>query len=104
MNLHATQMTHVETKILKRKSIVLKRRIDFAKEVARRGITNLSHKGNQWDALRASHLLASKKPLSSVLVGGAGLEPPLSAALSVRTLPSKFDVVLQCRRKNRRAR
>jgi len=24
--------------------------------------------GNQWDALRASHLLALKKPLSSVLV------------------------------------
>ena len=24
--------------------------------------------GNQWDALRASHLLAPKKPLSSILV------------------------------------
>ena len=24
--------------------------------------------GNQWDALRASHLLASSKPLSSILV------------------------------------
>ncbi len=32
--------------------------------------------GNQWDALRASHLLALKKPLSSVLVRGRGLEPP----------------------------
>src|SRR3989344_554330 len=33
--------------------------------------------GNQWDALRASHLPALKKPLSSVLVGEAGLEPAL---------------------------
>ena len=32
--------------------------------------------GNQWDALRASHLLALKKPLRSVLVRGRGLEPP----------------------------
>lgn len=32
--------------------------------------------GNQWDALRASHLLASSKPLSSILVGERGLEPP----------------------------
>ena len=31
--------------------------------------------GNQWDALRASHLLALKKPLRSVLVRDAGLEP-----------------------------
>src|SRR3989338_3229246 len=28
--------------------------------------------GNQWDALRASHLLALKKPLSSVLLRGRG--------------------------------
>jgi hypothetical protein len=33
--------------------------------------------GNQWDALRASHLLALKKPLSSVLVPSAGIEPTL---------------------------
>jgi len=33
--------------------------------------------GNPWDALRASHLLALKKPLSSVLVGTRGFEPPL---------------------------
>ena len=32
--------------------------------------------GNQWDALRASHLLALKKPLSSVLVRPGGIEPP----------------------------
>ena len=32
--------------------------------------------GNQWDALRASHLLALKKPFSSFVVGGEGLEPP----------------------------
>ena len=32
-------------------------------------------RGNQWDALRASHLLASSKPLSSILVRRAGLEP-----------------------------
>ena len=31
--------------------------------------------GNQWDALRASHLLALKKPLSSVLVRRVGFEP-----------------------------
>ena len=31
--------------------------------------------GNQWDALHASHLLASSKPLSSILVGEEGLEP-----------------------------
>ncbi|MBU2524640.1 recombinase family protein, partial [Patescibacteria group bacterium] len=31
--------------------------------------------GNQWDALRASHLLASKKPFSSFVVGDKGLEP-----------------------------
>ena len=31
--------------------------------------------GNQWDALRASHLLALKKPLSSVLVLSVGIEP-----------------------------
>jgi len=30
--------------------------------------------GNQWEALRASHLLALKKPLSSVLVRIMGLE------------------------------
>ena len=31
--------------------------------------------GNQWDALRASHLLASKKPFSSFVVDVTGLEP-----------------------------
>ena len=31
--------------------------------------------GNQWDALRASHLLASKKPFSSFVVRDVGLEP-----------------------------
>ena len=31
--------------------------------------------GNQWDALRASHLLALKKPFSSVLVSSPGVEP-----------------------------
>ena len=31
--------------------------------------------GNQWDALRASHLLALKKPLSSVLVPPRGIGP-----------------------------
>ena len=34
--------------------------------------------GNQWDALRASHLLASSKPLSSILVGDPGIEPGTS--------------------------
>ena len=32
--------------------------------------------GNQWDALRASRISASKKSLSSVLVGREGFEPP----------------------------
>jgi hypothetical protein len=31
--------------------------------------------GNQWDARSASHLLALKKPIRSVLVGDTGLEP-----------------------------
>src|SRR3990167_2655029 len=31
--------------------------------------------GNQWDALRAPHLLTSKKPFSSFVVGGIGFEP-----------------------------
>ena len=31
---------------------------------------------NPWDALRASRILASKKPMSSLMVGGGGLEPP----------------------------
>ena len=35
--------------------------------------------GNPWDALRASHHLALKKPLSSVLVPWGGLEPPTLA-------------------------
>ena len=32
--------------------------------------------GNQWDALRASHLWASKKPFSSFVVRGRGIAPP----------------------------
>ena len=31
--------------------------------------------GNQWDALRASHLLALKKPFSSFVVPSVGIEP-----------------------------
>ena len=31
--------------------------------------------GNPWDALRASRILASKKPMSSLLVRRAGFEP-----------------------------
>ena len=38
--------------------------------------------GNQWDALRASHLLALKKPLSSVSVRREGLEPPEAEAVT----------------------
>ena len=44
--------------------------------------------GNQWDALRASHLLALKKPLSSVLVPSVGIEPtsqtPQARILSIK--------------------
>ena len=36
--------------------------------------------GNPWDALRASRILASKKPMSSLMVRGRGLEPPHLAA------------------------
>ena len=32
--------------------------------------------GNPWDALRASRISSSKKPSSSILVRGRGLEPP----------------------------
>src|SRR3989344_782092 len=32
--------------------------------------------GNPWDALRASRILASKKPMSSLMVPRRGLEPP----------------------------
>ncbi len=32
--------------------------------------------GNPWDALRASRILASKKPMSSLMVHERGLEPP----------------------------
>ena len=31
--------------------------------------------GNPWDALRASRILASKKPMSSLMVGTTGFEP-----------------------------
>ena len=41
--------------------------------------------GNQRDALRASHLLASKKPMSSLLVGEGGLEPPSLSTLVPKT-------------------
>ena len=34
---------------------------------------------NQWAALRAAHEMVSEKPKSMVLVGGAGIEPTLSA-------------------------
>src|SRR3990167_6481025 len=41
--------------------------------------------GNQWDAVRGSHLLALKKPLSSVLVLGRGLAPPRLTAYAPQT-------------------
>jgi len=37
--------------------------------------------GNHWDALRASRISASSKPLSSLLVPGTGLEPACLSAL-----------------------
>ena len=43
--------------------------------------------GNQWDALRASHLLALKKPLSSVLVPEEGVEPSCPKDTASSTLP-----------------
>ena len=41
--------------------------------------------GNQWDALRASHLLALKKPFSSFVVPGGRLELPRVAPLVPKT-------------------
>ena len=44
--------------------------------------------GNQWDALRASRILASSKPLSSILVPSRGIEPgalvPQTSILSIK--------------------
>ena len=45
--------------------------------------------GNQWDALRASHLLASSKPLSSILVGREGFEPSKAEPTDLQSVP--FD-------------
>src|SRR3990167_5376827 len=50
--------------------------------------------GNQWDALRASHLLALKKPLSSLMVPEVGLEPTWDCSrniLSVVRMPFRQD-------------
>ncbi len=41
--------------------------------------------GNPWDALRASRIGVSKKPLSKILVGKEGLEPSSLAALVPKT-------------------
>ena len=41
--------------------------------------------GNPWDALRASRILASKKPLSSILVGGTRLELVTSSTSTMRS-------------------
>ena len=41
--------------------------------------------GNQWDALRASHLLALKKPLRSVLVPGVRLELTFLTELDLKS-------------------
>ena len=43
--------------------------------------------GNQWDARSASHLLALKKPLSSVLVGREGFAPPKAFSQHVYSVP-----------------
>ena len=46
--------------------------------------------GNHWDALRASRILASKKPISSLLVPEVGLEPTRPCGhniLSVARIP-----------------
>ena len=39
--------------------------------------------GNPWDALRASRILASKKPMSSLMVGYTGFEP-VTSSMSMR--------------------
>ena len=39
--------------------------------------------GNPWDALRASRILASKKPMSSLMVGQVGVEPTRACALNI---------------------
>jgi site-specific DNA recombinase len=43
--------------------------------------------GNQWDALRASHLLASKKPFSSFVVRREGFEPSEAEASRFTVCP-----------------
>jgi len=43
--------------------------------------------GNPWDALRASRILASKKPFSSLMVRDAGIGP------ARRTCPEKYRVL-----------
>ena len=46
--------------------------------------------GNPWDALRASRILASKKPFSSLMVPRSGFEPPRDCShypLKVARLP-----------------
>ena len=46
--------------------------------------------GNHWDALRASRMLASKKPISSLMVPRSGFEPPRDCShypLKVARLP-----------------
>ena len=52
---------------------------------------------NQWDALRASHLLALKKPIRSVLVPLEGIEPPLpvpkTGALSIKLQGHKNTIL-----------
>ena len=48
--------------------------------------------GNPWDALRASCILASEKPSSSILVRGRGFEPPrLSAHAPQACLATKLQ-------------
>ena len=53
--------------------------------------------GNQWDALRASHLLALKKPLSSVLVPRVRIEltaTSSSGICSTTELPRHSPIIL----------
>jgi len=48
--------------------------------------------GNQWDALRASHILARQKPLSSVLVPDPRVELGTPASSGQRSLPAGRQV------------
>ncbi|MEI6191428.1 MAG: hypothetical protein WCP24_03650, partial [bacterium] len=53
--------------------------------------------GNQWDALRASHILARQNPLSSILVHERGLAPPRLTAHAPQACLSTVSTLVHLR-------